>query len=131
VSDRRKLRHVSGAKDAPPPEIVSTAERAECPDCDSDVTIYRQAGNWRVSVAHDHECPQLAWRERTGNRTQLAIVSQDGRPLDPGTVAATLGQVLEAGPALVRFVRPGESFAPGWQAREAAERFAADQDGES
>jgi hypothetical protein len=127
VSNRRATRKTQ--KPAVPPEGVrQMAIASECPDCQSEVTARCDPdGMWRVSVAHDDECPQLAWRERNGLRSQMALASLDGGPLDPQALSAFLGAaaqipglrgllVTAAGPD----AEPG-SAAPGWRIREAVD----------
>ena len=132
VSKRRKAR-----KPVVPPEYVQRmAAAAACPDCRSDVTAGRDAdGMWHVSVAHDDECPQLAWRERNGLQSQMAVASVDGKPLAPEAISALIeaaAQVPGARGLLVTM--PGAdtgSAAPGWRVREAVDRMQEEPEGKA
>ena len=54
----------------PPRRLQELARQSACPDCSSEVVLLHRRGgdewDWLTEIRHDAQCPQLAWRERTG-----------------------------------------------------------------
>jgi hypothetical protein len=125
MSNKRRTRRPPAR---PPARLQELARQSECPDCNSEVVLLHRRGgdewDWVAEVRHDSDCPQLAWRERTGAGPSIALVSRDGSPLPPEAAAKVM--TLLAGQGLIpgRVVATGGSMppAPGWEEREQIER---------
>jgi hypothetical protein len=126
VSNKRKTRWPPAQ---PPQRLQEMARQSACPDCNSEVVLLHRAGgdewDWVCEVRHDGDCPQLAWRERTGAGPSVSLISKDGGPVPP-ELAGRLVDLL-AGHGLVpgRVAASADGTmppAPGWAEREAIEQ---------
>lgn len=119
MSNTRKAR----GRRVPPQRLQELAAQAACPDCDSEVVLLHQAGggewDWRMECRHDAECPQYQWRQRSGAKPTLILLSKDGTPLPPALIAEAAEAVAADGTVTrVAFPDAGDSVAPSWRERE-------------
>jgi hypothetical protein len=126
MSNRRKIRKQPPLQ--PPQRLQELAAEAACPDCNSDVVLVHRAGgdewDWDCEIRHDGDCPQLAWRERTGAGPSVSLIGKDGGPVPPEAVAGVMELLSEHGlvPGRVAATSGHMPPAPGWAEREAIEQ---------
>ena len=122
----------------PPPHIKKMAEQSQCPDCDSEVVLLHRRGDddetWFCEIHHDTECPQLAWRERTGAGPSFMLAGKDGEPLPPESVTRSLEILAEHGLVPGRIAASTDGSvppAPSWEERELIEQAVREMRGDA
>lgn len=122
----------------PPPQLQELARGSACPDCSSEVVLLHRRGgddwDWSCQVRHDDQCPQLAWRQRTGTGQSLALIGKDGAPVPPELAERALELMAEHGmlPARITASTDGTAPpAPSWSEREHIERAVSQMRGDA
>jgi hypothetical protein len=82
--------------------MVTAAEAQRCPDCDSEIALWQDENEMRhVSVCHDDNCVQLAFRKRHGATTGAIVVADPGQTV-PADLVAEVATVIGQGSDRVR-----------------------------
>ena len=112
MSNSRPFRRLA----KPPDHVLDAFAQQQCPDCDSELTVYRRDGIWQCSVAHDDGCPQLAWRERHGATSSVLLAAEPGKAVTPDAVKVVTDALLDR-PGVVG-VRVSDHSSLSWQERQ-------------